>query len=116
MNLSFLEQNDRTDQTQELRQDDFIRIFQEMPRIKTLVLRNSGQFKNGAIEYLTGSTVNLQCFDFHAPNLIDDDHWNAFICAKGSHLESFELHWLDAHFHDAQVALVAKHCPKLRRF
>jgi DNA repair protein RAD7 len=95
--------------------DDYIKIFQLCPTIKHLRIRNAVQFKNHVMDYLTNSTVELQSFSIHGANLIDDEHWEAFLDIKGKHLKSLKVYYNDGSFGDGIVKKVADWCPDLER-
>ncbi|KAI1006244.1 hypothetical protein K3495_g1975 [Podosphaera aphanis] len=98
-----------------LNSDDYIRIFQIVPRIKHLKLRNAVQFKNRVVDHLLGTTVNLETFDIHGANLIDEETWSRFLREKGSHLRSLKVHFTDSYFGDEAVETLITHCPQLQR-
>jgi DNA repair protein RAD7 len=66
-----------------LSSDDYIKIFQIMPKIKSLRLRNAVQFKNKVIDHLLATTVELESLSLHGANLIDDERWDRFLKEKG---------------------------------
>jgi DNA repair protein RAD7 len=98
-----------------LTSDDFIRIFQIVPTVKYLRLRNAIQFKNMVMDHLLGTTVELETLSLHGSNLIDDERWNQFLIEKGSHLRALKVYYTDGHFGDEQVELLTKACPNLER-
>ena len=98
-----------------LSSDDYIRIFQIVPTIKNLRLRNGVQFKNKVMDHLLGTSINLESLSLHGSNLIDDERWDRFLNEKGSHLKSFKLYYTDGHFGDEQLELLPKACPDLNR-
>lgn len=98
-----------------LNSDDYIRIFQMVPNLKHLRIRNSIQFKNRVMEYLTECPVTLESFSIHGANLIDDEHWNSFLLEKGRHLRALKVHYTDGHFGDEQLELLKATCPDLVR-
>lgn len=95
--------------------DDYIRIFQLVPTLKHLKLRNAVRFKNHVMEHLLGTTVGLETLDIHGANLLDNERWDRFLIQKGSHLKGLKVHWTDGHFGDDQVALAARVCPDIQR-
>jgi DNA repair protein RAD7 len=95
--------------------DDYIRIFQVVPTVKHLRLRNAVQFKNKVMDHLLGTTVNLESLSLHGANLIDDDHWNLFFAQKGSYLKSFKSYYTDGHFGDEQILALSEVSPDLER-
>jgi DNA repair protein RAD7 len=98
-----------------LSSDDFIRIFQYVPTLKHLRLRNAIQFKNQVMDHLLGTTVELETLSLHGSNLIDDERWNRFLKEKGSHLRALKVYHTDGHFGDEQIDLIASYCPNLER-
>lgn len=98
-----------------LSSDDYIRIFQIVPKIKKLRLRNAVQFKNKVMDHLLATTVALESFSIHGANLIDDERWNTFMAQKGSCLRVLKVYYTDGHFGDEQLALLPMLCPDLQR-
>ncbi|KAH8598329.1 hypothetical protein B0O99DRAFT_660244 [Bisporella sp. PMI_857] len=98
-----------------LTSDEYIRIFQIIPKIKHLRLRNAIQFKNKVMDHLLGTTVELESFSLHGANLIDDERWEEFLRQKGSHLKALKVYHTDGHFGDETLEIVAEVCPDLRR-
>ncbi|OWP02564.1 hypothetical protein B2J93_4407 [Marssonina coronariae] len=98
-----------------LTSDDYIRIFQIVPTIKYLRLRNAIQFKNKVMDHLLGTTVELESLSLHGANLIDDDRWNQFLTEKGAHLKALKVYHTDGHFGDSQIELLIKTTPHLER-
>ncbi|RKF60015.1 DNA repair protein rhp7 [Erysiphe neolycopersici] len=98
-----------------LNTDDYCRIFQLVPSIKYLKLRNAIQFKNQVVDFLLGTTVNLVSLDLHGANLIDDERWESFITQKAAHLRTLKVHFTDSYFGDRVVELLPICCPNLQR-
>lgn len=98
-----------------LNSDDYCRIFQVVPSIKHLKLRNAIQFKNKVMDFLLGSTVNLVSFDLHGANLIDDERWDRFLRQKSAHLRVLKVHYTDSYFGDEAIKVLPKCCPQLQR-
>lgn len=98
-----------------LQPDDFIRIFQVVPSVKHLRLRNAIQFKNKVMDYLIGSPVLLESFSIHGANLIDDQRWDEYLRKKGSHLKELKVYYMDGHFGDEQLELLPLTVPQLDR-
>jgi DNA repair protein RAD7 len=98
-----------------LSSDDFIKIFQIVPKVKTLRLRNAIQFKNKVMDHLLATTVELESLSLHGANLIDDGRWDTFITKKGLHLKALKVYYTDGHFGDEQLELLHKFCPDLER-
>jgi DNA repair protein RAD7 len=98
-----------------LSSDDFIRIFQIVPTVKHLRLRNAIQFKNKVMDHLLGTTVKLESLSLHGSNLVDDETWDRYLTEKGSHLRSLKVYHTDGHFGDEQIELLGRTCPDLHR-
>ena len=98
-----------------LSSDDYIRIFQFLPNIKHLRLRNAVQFKSKVMDHLVGTTVKLASISLHGANLIDDERWDRFLNEKGSTLKSLKVYHMDGHFGDEQIDLLPTACPDLQR-
>lgn len=98
-----------------LNSDDYCRIFQLVPSIKHLKLRNAIQFKNKVMDFLLGTTVNLISLDLHGANLIDDERWDNFLRKKATHLRTLKVHFTDSYFGDRAIELLPKFCPELQR-
>jgi DNA repair protein RAD7 len=98
-----------------LSSDDYIKIFQIMPKIKSLRLRNAVQFKNKVIDHLLATTVELESLSLHGANLIDDERWDRFLKEKGMHLKALKVYHTDGHFGDEQVESLHDTCPNLTR-
>ncbi|KAH7342321.1 hypothetical protein BKA65DRAFT_290168 [Rhexocercosporidium sp. MPI-PUGE-AT-0058] len=96
-----------------LSSDDYIRIFQIVPTIKYLRLRNAVQFKNKVMDHLLGTTVELESLSLHGANLIDDERWNRFMNEKSQHLKALKVYHTDGHFGDEQLELLPNACPQL---
>ena len=97
-----------------LSSDDYIRIFQIVPKIKHLRLRNAIQFKNKVMDHLLATVVELESLSLHGANLIDDERWNQYLKEKGSHLKALKVYHTDGHFGDEQIELLGKTCPNLK--
>ncbi|RDW67637.1 hypothetical protein BP6252_09033 [Coleophoma cylindrospora] len=98
-----------------LQPDDYIRIFQIVPTVKNLRIRNGVQFKNKVMDHLLGTTVNLESFSIHGANLIDDERWNSYLSEKGQNLKALKVYYTDGHFGDEQIELLPIACPNLER-
>ncbi|CZT08429.1 related to nucleotide exsicion repair protein RAD7 [Rhynchosporium agropyri] len=96
-----------------LSSDDYISIFQIVPTVKYLRLRNAVQFKNKVMDHLLGTTVELESLSLHGANLIDDERWNRFMNEKSKHLKALKVYYTDGHFGDEQLELLPKACPQL---
>jgi DNA repair protein RAD7 len=98
-----------------LNSDDYTRIFQVVPGVRHLRLRNAIQFKERVMDYLTASTVELESLSLHGANLIDDEHWTSFLMAKGCHLRSLKVYHTDVSFGDEVMRSIKDLCPNLTR-
>lgn len=98
-----------------LSSDDYTRIFQLVPTVKHLRLKNAIQFKGKVTEFLTNSTVELESFSIHGANLIDDDHWTSFLIKKGSHLRTLKVYYTDVSFGNDVMRSIKDLCPDLVR-
>lgn len=98
-----------------LQPDDFIRMFQMVPRLRHLRIRNCIQFKNTVMQHLIDCPTKLESFSIAGANLIDDEHWSRFVFEKGSYLRSLKVYHTDNHFGDEHLELIASHCPDLVR-
>lgn len=99
----------------ELETDDYIKIFSIVPRVQTLNLRNSGQFKDEVIDYILERNIPIQHLQLAAPNLVSDAKWQEFFRRRGSHLDSLKLSGLDYAMDDHTISQMVEHCPNLRR-
>ena len=95
--------------------DDYIRIFQIVPKIKTLRLRNAVQFKNMVMDHLLATTVELESISLHGANLIDDERWARFLLEKSSGLKALKVYHTDGHFGDETLEVLSQACPHLER-
>ncbi|KAI0403660.1 RNI-like protein [Xylaria palmicola] len=98
-----------------LKSDDFIKIFQLVPRLKKLKLRNAIQFTDTVMEYLTSRNMTLDSIYIHGANLLGEDVWTKFLEQKGSHLKALQIYYTDRHFGDDAVGLLSRVCPNLTR-
>jgi DNA repair protein RAD7 len=93
--------------------NDYIRIFQIVPKLKHLRLRNAIQFKNVVMDHVLATTVKLESLSLHGANLVDDERWDRYLQEKGSHLRSLKVYYTDGHFGDDQLKLLSITCPDL---
>ncbi|KAG4025379.1 hypothetical protein MFRU_059g00160 [Monilinia fructicola] len=98
-----------------LNSDDYIRIFQVVPTIKSLRLRSGIQFKDKVMDHLLATTIKLENLSLSGSNLISDEYWNRYFMEKGSHLKSFKVYHTDGQFGDDQVEMIANNCSQLTR-
>ncbi|KAI9648746.1 UV-damaged DNA-binding protein rad7 [Ciborinia camelliae] len=98
-----------------LTSDDYIRIFQVVPSIKSLRIRSGIQFKDKVMDHLLATTIKLEHLSLSGSNLISDNYWNRYFTEKGSYLKSFKVYHTDGQFGDDQIDMIAKKCPQLTR-
>ncbi|KAJ8111045.1 hypothetical protein ONZ43_g5721 [Nemania bipapillata] len=98
-----------------LSSDDFIKIFQLVPQLKKLKLRNAIQFTDRVMQYLTARNMALESISIHGANLLSEDMWIAFLEKKGLHLKGLQIYYTDKHFGDDVVGLLPSLCPNLSR-
>lgn len=98
-----------------LSSDDFIRIFQTVPSLKKLKIRNGIHFKDEVLEYLLSRHIELEDFYLHGANLVSEAKWKQFLQAKGHALRSLRVYWTDKHFGDEVLSLLETACPSLTR-
>lgn len=98
-----------------LSSDDYRRIFQRVPNLKYIKIRNAIQFKDDVMEYLGGRNTNLEGLSIHGANLLSEETWRAYLEAKGKHLKSLQVYYTDKHFGDDLVASLHDLCPSLQR-
>lgn len=95
--------------------DDYIKMFQVVPNVKHIRLRNAIQFKNIVMDYLIGCPTMLETFSILGANLIDDERWNTYLVKKGAALRTLKVYWTDGHFGDEQLEQISISCPELTR-
>lgn len=94
---------------------DIIRIFQRVPQLKNLKIRNAIQFKDEVMEYLLSRDIELESLYLSGSNLLSTRMWNRFVVEKGATLKSLRVYFTDKHFDDTTLALLGTHCPQLKR-
>jgi DNA repair protein RAD7 len=99
-----------------LSSDDLLRIFQQVPKLKHLKIKNAIQFKDEVMAYLLDRSIELESLYLLGANLLSAEMWNRFIMEKGSSLQSFQVYFTDRYFGDSTLELLPKHCPALKRF
>ncbi|KAF2966750.1 hypothetical protein GQX73_g6819 [Xylaria multiplex] len=98
-----------------LNSDDFIKIFQLIPRLKKLKLRNAIQFTDRVMQYLTSRNMSLESIYLHGANLLTEDVWAEFLTQKGVHLKELQVYYTDKHVSDKTIDTVSNMCPNLTR-
>jgi DNA repair protein RAD7 len=99
-----------------LSSDDLLRIFQQVPKLKHLKIKNAIQFKDEVMAYLLDRDIELESLYLLGANLLSEEMWNHFLKEKGTSLKSFQVYFTDRYFGDSTLALLPKHCPSLERF
>ena len=98
-----------------LSSEDLIRIFQSVPDLKNLKIRNAIQFKAEVMDFVVERNTELSGLYLHGSNLISEEKWALYLEKKGMHLESLQVQYTDKHFGDPALALLPKYCPSLKR-
>jgi len=98
-----------------LSSDDLLRIFQQLPRLRHLKIKNAIQFKDEVMAYLIDRDIELESLYLYGANLLSEEMWNRFLKEKGTSLQSFRVYFTDRYFGDSTLALLPKHCPNLKR-
>ncbi|KAI3334393.1 hypothetical protein F4824DRAFT_468728 [Ustulina deusta] len=98
-----------------LNSDDFIKIFQLVPQLKRLKLRNAIQFTDKVMQYLTTRNRALESIYIHGANLLTEQMWAEFLTQKGQHLRGLQVYYTDKHFGNKSVDIVSSVCPNLTR-
>ncbi|SPQ21072.1 820ded6e-8ade-4189-81b8-5edc8e7cea34 [Thermothielavioides terrestris] len=95
--------------------DDFIRIFQTVPGLKKLKIRNGIHFRDEVLDYLISRHIRLEEFYIHGANLLSESKWKKFLQHKGDSLRSLCVYWTDKHFGNEVLSLLQTTCPSLTR-
>lgn len=95
--------------------DDFIRIFQTVPGLKRLKVRNGIHFKDTVLDFLMSRHIELEDLYLHGANLISQAKWIEFLQKRGRSLRSLRVYFTDKHFTDAVLAVLPTACPSLAR-
>ncbi|KAK4127725.1 RNI-like protein [Parathielavia appendiculata] len=95
--------------------DDFIRIFQTVPSLKKLKVRNAVHFKDQVMDYLLSRHIELEDLYLHGANLISESKWKEYLQHKGAPLRSLRVYFTDKHFGDEVLAILPTTCPSLTR-
>ncbi|KAK8017481.1 hypothetical protein PG993_013807 [Apiospora rasikravindrae] len=94
--------------------DDLIRIFQMVPKLKNLKLKNAIQFKDEVMDYLITRQTPLDSIYLHGANLVSEEGWSKFFVAKGKDLKSLRVYFTDKHVGDNFTASLKETCPNLK--
>ncbi|KAK5120272.1 hypothetical protein LTR85_006478 [Meristemomyces frigidus] len=98
-----------------LEEEDYQQIFAIVPNVRKLVLSNTCQLKDGAIDYMLERCHDLRHIQLYAANLVQEGMWHRLFREAGAKLEVLKLKWLDAAFEDLVVRDMVKYCPNLER-
>lgn len=93
--------------------DDFLQILQICSNLKNLKLRNAIQFKDEAMEYLTGRHIALENLYLSGASLVSEACWKKYLKAKGKSLKGLRVYYTDKHLNDNIVEYLPQHCPSL---
>lgn len=94
---------------------DFMRMLQEMPRLKVMRLYNSVQFKNDVMSYLVLRDIQLETLMLYGANLLSADKWKEYLVSKGRHLRQLHIVDTDKHITDEVVQYIKECAPDLER-
>jgi DNA repair protein RAD7 len=98
-----------------LEANDYNQIFAVVPDLQRLVLGNTCQMKDPAMDYMLERCHKLKHVQLYASNLVSNDMWHKFFQVMGQRLETLKLKWLDAAFEDDAVEKMAARCKNLSR-
>ncbi|KAI0977501.1 hypothetical protein F4678DRAFT_468647 [Xylaria arbuscula] len=98
-----------------LKSNDFIRMFQLLPRLRRLKLRSAIQFTDKVMEFLLTRNIALESIYIHGANLLTEDMWAKYLKQKGQHLKELHVYYTDRHFSDKSVDVLSSACPNLTR-
>lgn len=96
--------------------DDLMRIFQMVPCVKNLKIRNAIHFKDEVMEYLLSrDKVELEGLYLHGANLLSAEMWKRYLTTKGKSLQRFQVYYTDRHFDDECMTALRTAAPELKR-
>ncbi|KAL2290451.1 hypothetical protein FJTKL_15552 [Diaporthe vaccinii] len=96
--------------------DDLMRVFQMVPAVKNLKIRNAIHFKDEVMEYLLSrDKVELEGFYIHGANLLSAEMWKKYLTTKGKSLQRFQVYYTDKHFDDECMTVLRTAAPELKR-
>lgn len=96
--------------------DDLIRIFQMVPNVKNIKIRNAIQFKDEVMEYLLSrDKIELEGLYLHGASLLSAEMWKKYLTAKGESLQQLQVYYIDKHFDDSCLATLKTATPSLIR-
>ncbi|KAK7749783.1 UV-damaged DNA-binding protein rad7 [Cytospora paraplurivora] len=96
--------------------DDLIRVFQMVPCVKNLKIRNAIQFKDEVMEYvLSRDKIELEGLYLHGASLLSADMWKKYFTIKGKALLQLQVYYIDKHFDNDCLATLKTATPSLKR-
>ena len=98
-----------------LAEDDLKRVFQSVPSLKKLRIRNGIHFNDEVMDYMLTRNVELEAFALHGANLLSSEKWIEFFKKHGVSLDSLKISFTDKHVGDKEMSAIAKHCPSLKQ-
>ena len=98
-----------------LSEHDFKRIFQAVPSLKKLRIRNGIHFTDDVMDYMLTRNVELEAFALHGANLLSGQKWVKFFRKHGASLDSLKISYTDKHVTDKEMAAIVKNCPSLQQ-
>ncbi|KAK2608738.1 UV-damaged DNA-binding protein rad7 [Conoideocrella luteorostrata] len=98
-----------------LRDQDFVSIFQVAPSLRQFKARSAIQFKDEVMDYLLSRNIALESFYLHGANLLSEDKWHEFFVKQGQTLKGVQVYYTDKHFGDDSIDVMATHNPNLIR-
>lgn len=98
-----------------LDQEDFIKIFREMPELESVNLRFAGQFKDMSLRYMITTCKKVKHLQLGGSNLITNQAWIELFQSLGPQLESLKISELNDSLDDATLEAMAQNCTNLRR-
>jgi DNA repair protein RAD7 len=96
-----------------LSSDDFVRIFQMMPALKRLRIRNAIHFKDDVMSYMLTRNLEMEALALLGANLISEKKWCEFLTKQGKSLLSLKISFTDKHVTDKVMAAIGKSCKSL---
>lgn len=90
-------------------------MFSVVPKVQNLNLRNAGQFKDEAVDYVIEREVPIRSLQLEAANLVSNGKWAEFFKKCGHRLENLTLSWLDYSMDDDTFKGLIRHCPNIKR-
>ncbi|OAA54317.1 DNA repair protein [Niveomyces insectorum RCEF 264] len=99
----------------DLLENDFMRILQVMPRLKSLTVYNAIQFKDPVMDYLLTRDLQLDTLCLYGANLLSDAKWKQFLVERGRHLRTLTICNTDKHLTDEVIQYVRDCAPELTK-